>query len=255
MVNNLIKFLHSIVFTTILFSFFNCYAKNESVPFTAQAWLVADGSGKILHGENTQDIRSIASITKLMTVMIILDANQPLDQVISTKLHKKNLTRKELIDLAIIHSDNNAAKILCEKYITGLKGCVSSMNEKAKLLGMHNTFFIEPTGLYNDNVSTAEDLVKLVMSASKYPLIVEDSNIASIKFSTNKKKFIEFRNTNSLVGKDYEFIVSKTGFIRKSGGCIVMMLNTDHGIRTVVLLGSKNTKTRIPEAKSIALAY
>lgn len=255
MVKNINKFLYSIVVATILLFSFNCYAKNQQTPFTAQAWLVADGSGKILNGENTQDIRSIASITKLMTVMVVLDANQPLDQVISTKLHKKKLTRKELIDLAIIHSDNNAAKIICEKYVTGLKGCVNDMNLKAKELNMHNTFFIEPTGLYNDNVSTAEDLIKLVMSASKYPLIVEDSNIASIKFPTSKKKVIEFRNTNSLVGKDYEFIVSKTGFIRKSGGCIVMMLNTDHGVRTVVLLGSKNTKTRIPEAKSIALAY
>lgn len=253
MVKNSISFVRTIVFSLLLSCATICQAKSEHL--TAQSWLVADGTGKIISGENTQDIRSIASITKLMTVMVVLDSNQPLDQVISTKLHRKQLTRKDLIDLSIVHSDNNAAKILCEKYTTGIKGCITAMNEKAKSLGMMNTSFVEPTGLLNDNVSTAEELVKLVMTASTYPLIVEDSNKSSIKFPINKKKYIEFRNTNSLVGKGYDFKVSKTGFIRRSGGCIVMMLNTENGIRTVVLLGSKNTRTRIPEAKSIALAY
>lgn len=249
----MVKFLRTLVSATILSSSLVCYAKD--IPLTAQAWLVADGNGRILEGQNTNDIRSIASITKLMTVMVVLDSNQPLDQVISTKLHKKKLTRRELIDLAIIHSDNTAAKILCEQYVSGMKGCVQAMNDKAKALAMPNTFFVEPTGLLNDNVSTAEELVKLAMAAAHYPIIVQDSNTSSIKFPTNKNKFVEFRNTNSLVGKGYEFIVSKTGFIRRSGGCIVMMLNTERGIRTVVLLGSKNTKTRIPEAKQIASAY
>jgi D-alanyl-D-alanine carboxypeptidase len=104
-------------------------------------------------------------------------------------------------------------------------------------------------------VSTAEDLVKLVIAASKYQIINEDSNKESIKMPINKKKTAHFGNTNRLVGKGYEFIVSKTGWITKSGGCIVMMLTTERGVRTVVLLGSKNTKTRIPEAKMIALAY
>lgn len=255
MVKNTFRFLRTVVSATILSSVIVCHAKSDTVPLTAQAWLVADNNGKIIEGQNTKDIRSIASITKLMTVMVVLDANQPLDQVISTKLHKKKLTRRELMALSTIHSDNTAARILCEQYITGLRGCVQAMNNKARELSMTNTSFVEPTGLLNDNVSTAEELVKLVMAASHYPIIVEDSNTASVKFPTSKKKFVEFRNTNSLVGKGQDFIVSKTGFIRRAGGCIVMMVNTDHGIRTVVLLGSKNTKTRIPEAKLIASAY
>jgi D-alanyl-D-alanine endopeptidase (penicillin-binding protein 7) len=120
---------------------------------------------------------------------------------------------------------------------------------------MYDTKYIEPTGLSVFNVSTAEDLVKLVIAASKYQIINEDSNKESIKMSVGKKKTAHFGNTNRLVGKGHEFIVSKTGWITKSGGCIVMMLTTERGIRTVVLLGSKNTKTRIPEAKMIALAY
>lgn len=230
------------------------FAKVDNA-FTAQAWVVADNKGKIINGQNASDVRSIASITKLMTVMVVLDSKQSLSEVISTKLYGKKLTRRQLIDLSIIRSDNNAARILCEHYPSGMRGCVNAMNDKAKSLGMINTTFIEPTGLLNENVSTAEELIKLVIAASYYPVITEDSNAKSVKLPVNKQKHVEYRNTNTLVGSGLEFIVSKTGFIRRAGGCIVMMLNTDKGIRTVVVLGSKNTKTRIPEAKLLALAY
>jgi D-alanyl-D-alanine endopeptidase (penicillin-binding protein 7) len=155
----------------------------------------------------------------------------------------------------MIKSDNNAAKLLCDFYPTGLEGCIKAMNQKAFSLGMYDTSFTDPTGLFHTNVSTARDLVKLVMAASNYETIKEASNKEKVQIQTNKNSFAIFNNTNSLVGKGYDFIVSKTGWITKSGGCIVMMLNTANGIRTVVLLGSKNTKTRIPEAKMIALAY
>ena len=230
-------------------------AHAQVVPLTAQAWLVADGNGKILDGNHTKDIRSIASITKLMTVMVVLDAQQNLDEIISTKLYNKKLSRRDLISLAIIKSDNQAATLLCQNYPSGSFACIQAMNEKAKSLEMNDTKYLEPTGLSVFNVSTAEDLVKLVIAASKYQIINEDSNKDSIKMAINKKKTAFFNNTNKLVGHGYEFIVSKTGWITKSGGCIVMMLTTERGIRTVVLLGSKNTKTRIPEAKMIALAY
>lgn len=227
----------------------------QVVPLTAQSWLVADGNGKILDGNHTKDIRSVASITKLMTVMVVLDAQQDLDEIISTKLYNKKLSRRDLISLAIIKSDNQAATLLCQKYPMGSFACIQAMNEKAKSLEMNDTKYLEPTGLSVFNVSTAEDLVKLVIAASKYQIINEDSNKDSMKMAINKKKTAFFNNTNTLVGHGYEFIVSKTGWITKSGGCIVMMLTTERGIRTVVLLGSKNTKTRIPEAKMIALAY
>ena len=242
--------------TIVLSSALSVNAKiTEVVPLTAQAWLVADGSGKILDGNHTKDIRSIASITKLMTVMVVLDAQQNLNEIISTKLYNKKLSRRDLISLAIIKSDNQAAILLCQNYPSGLFSCIQAMNEKAKSLEMYDTKYIEPTGLSIFNVSTAEDLVKLVIAAIKYQIINEDSNKDSIKMPINKKKSALFHNTNSLVGRGYEFIVSKTGWITKSGGCIVMMLTTERGVRTVVLLGSKNTKTRILEAKMIALAY
>ena len=223
--------------------------------FTAKSWLVADKNGKVMDGNNTSEVRSIASITKLMTVMVVLDAQQDLNEIISTKLLKSKLSRRDLISLAIVKSNNDAARILCEKYPTGLSGCITAMNTKAQALNMNNTRYVDPTGLMSDNVSTAEDLVKLVLAASKYPIINEDSNKDTIKFRPNKKKVVEFHNTNKLVGQGFDFIVSKTGWIHRSGGCIVMMIATAVDDRIVVLLGSKSTKTRIPEAKMIALAY
>jgi len=222
---------------------------------TAQAWLVADHNGKILEGSNMSEVRSIASITKLMTAMVVLDSGQSLTEIIPKKLYNKQLTRETLIDLAIVKSDNNAAQMLCDYYPGGYKSCIDAMNSKATLLQMTNSVFTDPTGRMHTNVSTAHDLIKLVFAASKYPLIVHASNMDAVRWNVSKKKNVEFKNTNSLVGNGYKFLVSKTGFINKAGGCIVMMIDTANGIRTVVLLGSKNTKTRIPEAKLLALAY
>ena len=222
---------------------------------TAQAWLVADSNGKILEGSNTTEIRSIASITKLMTAMVVLDSGHSLTEILPKKLYNNQLSRETLIDLAIVKSDNNAAKMLCDYYPGGYKSCVEAMNVKALSLQMSNSNFTDPTGRYHTNVSTAQDLIKLVFAASTYPLIVHASNMDAVRWSINKKKNIEFRNTNSLVGNGYKFLVSKTGFINKAGGCIVMMIDTANGIRTVVLLGSKNTKARIPEAKMLSMLY
>ena len=223
--------------------------------FTAQAWLVADSNGKVLEGANIAEVRSIASITKLMTAMVVLDSGQSLSEIIPKKLYNKQLTRETLIDLAIVKSDNNAAQMLCDYYPGGYKSCIEAMNSKASLLQMTNSVFTDPTGRMHTNVSTAHDLIKLVFAASKYPLIVEASNMDAVRWPLSKKKIAEFRNTNSLVGNGYKFLVSKTGFINKAGGCIVMMIDTANGIRTVVLLGSKNTKTRIPEAKMLSMLY
>jgi D-alanyl-D-alanine endopeptidase (penicillin-binding protein 7) len=222
---------------------------------TAQAWLVTDSNGKILEGSNMSEVRSIASITKLMTAMVVLDSGQSLSEIIPKKLYNKQLTRETLIDLAIVKSDNNAAKMLCDYYPGGYKSCIEAMNAKALSLQMNDSTFTDPTGRYHTNVSTAQDLIKLVFAASKYPLIVHASNMDAVRWSINKKKTAEFRNTNTLVGNGYKFLVSKTGFINKAGGCIVMMIDTANGIRTVVLLGSKNTKTRIPEAKMLSMLY
>jgi D-alanyl-D-alanine endopeptidase (penicillin-binding protein 7) len=220
---------------------------NKSVPITASSWLIADGDGKILNSENINEQRSIASITKLMTVMVVLDAKQDLDEFI------KPYTRRELIQLSIVHSDNRATQMLCEHYPGGTIACVNAMNTKAHFMGLRSTRYVEPTGLSVFNVSTAQELVTMVRAAANYPEIVEASKTAEMRIRS-KKSTLVYRNTNPIIGKKFDFIVSKTGWIRASGGCIVMMLDTSMGRRIVVLLNSKNTRTRIPEAELIALS-
>ena len=241
-------FVSLLVSLTVIYCGQTIASTIKPVPITAPVWLVADGNGKIIQGENTKDVRSIASISKLMMAMIVLDARQDLDEYI------KPYTRRELLQLSIVHSDNKATDVLCNHYIGGRPACIRALNLKADMLSLPNTRFIEPTGLSVFNVSTAEELVKLVMAASTYPEIVTASKTSSIKIKI-KKKWIVFRNTNPIIGRRHDFIVSKTGYIRASGGCIVMMLNTDVGQRIVVVLGSKNTHTRIPEAEFIAQHY
>lgn len=240
-----IKMLNQLL---LIIALLTCSMAHAWPNITAKAWLVADGNGKILQEENMHEVRSIASITKLMTVMVVLDAKQDLDEYI------KPYTRRELIKLAMVKSDNKSAQSLCQHYPGGTVYCVKAMNTKAAELGMIKTKFHEPTGLSVFNVSTASELVKLVIAAKTYPEIVEDSKTSQVKIQI-RKKWLVFNNTNPIIGKRHEFLVSKTGWITVSGGCIVMMLNTDVGQRIVVLLGSKNTRTRIPEAEFIAEKY
>jgi D-alanyl-D-alanine carboxypeptidase len=235
------------VFCTLLFNWTASYADSKPVPITADSWLVADGDGRIIQSQNSKQLHSIASISKLMTVMIVLDAHQDLNEKIGL------FTRGQTIQLALIRSDNHAAELLCNNYPGGRTACVVAMNEKARFLNLPNTHYVEPTGLSVMNTSTAEELITIVMVASTYPEIVECAKMAngSIK---QKKRLWTFRNTNPLIDK-HDFIVSKTGYIRASGGCIVMMLDAKLGRRIVILLGSRNTRTRAPEAIALADNY
>lgn len=215
----------------------------QALTVTAQSWLVADAdSGRILAGENEEHIRSIASITKLMSSMVVLDAGQDLAEYV------KPYTRKELILLSMVRSDNRAAQTLCDRYPSGFRACVEAMNAKAQSLGMKDTKFIDATGLAVGNTSTAKDLIKLVQAASKYPLLIEASKMSQVKIQL-RKKWLVFNNTNPSIGKKQGIEISKTGWIKASGGCVVLLMNTDVGPRIVVVLGSQNTRTRIPEAE------
>ena len=220
---------------------------------TATSWLVADGDGNVLESKNATEQRSIASITKLMTAMVVLDAKQDLNEKIG------KVTRGDLLKLMLVKSDNKAAETLCDNYPTGRSACINAMNWKAINLGTMHTRYSDPSGLNVMNVSTAEELVKIVMAASKYPEITSASNTSHGRiesgYQKKKRKIIfAYNNTNPLVAT-HDFIVSKTGYIRASGGCIVMMLNTKIGQRIVVLLNSRNTHTRIPEAYQLAMNF
>jgi D-alanyl-D-alanine endopeptidase (penicillin-binding protein 7) len=225
-----------------------CYSQAaiaKPVSITAKSWLVADENGKIIQGENTEAVRPIASISKLMTAMVVLDSKQSESEVIG------QYTRYQLLQMMLVKSDNHAATVLCESYPGGRDSCIRAMNLKAHMLNLSSTKFIEPTGLSVMNTSTASELIQVVLAAKEYPAIVKASQTPQVKIKI-RKKWLIFNNTNPIIGRNHNFIISKTGFINASGGCIVMMLDTDIGRRIVVVLGSKNTRTRIPEAEFIA---
>lgn len=213
---------------------------------TAASWLVADGSGKVIKSVNPNDLRSIASITKLMTAMVVLDANQNLDEKIN------DISRRQHLRLALIRSNNHSSDLLCEHYPGGYQACVDAMNAKARTLKMKDTSFVDASGLNDDNVSTSTSLVKLVLAAQEYPLIVKSSQTPHMRIKLEEGYF-SYKNTNPLVSK--KFIVSKTGYIRAAGGCIALLMDTNKGKRVVIILGSKNTHTRIPEVRHLVRNY
>jgi len=192
-----------------------------------------------------------------MTVIVILDSKQDLNEEIK-KFKGTTVTRHKLIDLAIVHSDNQAANLLCKSYRGGYKSCIDDMNHKAKYLGMHQTVFADSTGLDNRNVSSPTDLIKLLQAAEQYSHIVNASNKTAINLQKKKKKKtvnMRFNNTNPLVAK-YNVIVSKTGYVRASGGCLVMSAFVNGKKKLFVVLNSKTTKTRIVDMeKLISTSY
>lgn len=224
----------------------------NAIEIDAKAWAIADGDGNVIDQQNINDVQPIASITKLMTVMVVLDSNESLKEVASMrKFRGIGVTRQQLIDLAIIHSDNDAAKLLCKIYHRGYDACISDMNHKARVLGMTNTEFFDSSGLDNRNVSNAVDLIKLLRAAEKYPIIVNASNQTVVELVRKKQKW-RFKNTNPLVAK-YNVVVSKTGYVRLSGGCLVMSAIVKGEKRLFVVLNSKTTRTRIHDMEQLIL--
>jgi D-alanyl-D-alanine endopeptidase (penicillin-binding protein 7) len=228
----------------------------KSQPVTAKSWLVSDITGNIIASENIDELRPIASITKLFTAMVVLDAQQNMDEAITLvpgtkKRSGLSFTRRQLMEMSLVHSDNRASFVLCDHYPGGRGSCISAMNSKAQSLGMTRTSMSDPTGLDNRNVSTARELVLLVRAARTYGAIIDASKQTRVEIKL-KKKWVFFNNTNPMIGKDRRVVVSKTGFTNLAGGCIVLLLDTELGDKVVVVLGSKNTRTRIPEAEFIA---
>ena len=217
--------------------------------FSAKSYLVASEDGTILKEQDGDTIRPIASISKLMVALLASEQDLTESLTIPTKrqVHSSipkvviSLSRYELLKLALIRSDNLAAQVLC----SNLPDCVVRMNEKALEIGMTSTTYMEPTGLDRGNVSTAHDLLKLLMVAAVNNTITSISRQPNAEIPTNKKP-IKINNTNPLTSK-LDVILSKTGYTNPAGGCLVMIANTEFGNRIYVLLGSRNGHTRIPD--------
>ncbi|MBP6018395.1 MAG: serine hydrolase [Burkholderiaceae bacterium] len=206
-------------------------------------------TSEVLFARQENVVRPIASITKLMMALVVVDADLPMDEMISivaadskseSELPSRlaagaSLSRSDLLHLALTASENSAAQALARTFPGGMEALVVAMNAKALALGMMDSKFVGPTGLSNNNVSSAKDLVKLVQAASQRPLVRQ--------FSTDAKHEVDgqtFRNTNMLVGRpNWTILASKTGTTREAGNCLVMLIQLGERKLAIVLLNSQ----------------
>lgn len=219
----------------------------------------------VLFAKNENVVRPIASISKLMTAVVVVDANQPMNEMLeitdddidglkhtTSRLRVgTRLSRGDMLHLALMSSENRAANALGRNYPGGLPAFVAAMNAKAQALGMTSTRFIEPTGLSSDNVSSPHDLARLLRAASQRPLIHRYSTDTEYDVEINNRTQT-FRNTNLLVRKpDWDIKVSKTGFINEAGECLVMLARINGRDLAIVLLDSQGKLSRIGDAVRI----
>jgi D-alanyl-D-alanine endopeptidase (penicillin-binding protein 7) len=224
-------------------------------------------TGQTLFSKNADQQAPIASITKLMTAMVVLDANLPLDEAIEISTddvdHIKNTSsrlplgshfrRDDLMRLALMASDNRAAAALGRSYPGGLATFVTAMNAKAQTLGLTQTHYVDSSGLSPQNVSSPADLGKLVAAASSYELIREytTTQAVSVQLPDSKRK-MNFVNTNALVrSSDWKIGLSKTGYINEAGKCLVMQAMIANQPIVIVLLDSWGRLTRVADANRI----
>jgi D-alanyl-D-alanine endopeptidase (penicillin-binding protein 7) len=229
------------------------------------ALVINSATGEVLYGKNTDQPVPIASITKLMTVMVVLDAKLPLDEAItiteddidrmrntSSRLRVGSvLSRAELMLLALMSSENRAAHALARTYTGGESAAIAAMNRKAHALGMTQTRFEDGTGLNSHNVASPKDLVAMVKTANTYPLIRRFSTTGGHAVAI-KDSIQQFNNTNMLVkNPDWEIGVSKTGYINEAGKCLVMQAKIKSTPVVIVLMDSWGKYTRIGDAQRV----
>jgi D-alanyl-D-alanine endopeptidase (penicillin-binding protein 7) len=234
---------------------------------SANVLIIDPANHETVYAKSANEVTPIASITKLMTAMVVLDAHPDLDATVTIDSDDfdylkgsrsrlgmgTELTRRELLQLALMSSENRAASALARSYPGGTPAFVAAMNAKALALGMTHTSFHDATGLSPQNVSTAHELATMVAAAADYPLIRE--------FTTTPSHYVEvqptgrimgFNNSNRLVGSDkWDIKLQKTGFINEAGRCLVMMAEIAKKPFVIVLLDSVGKYTRIADANRV----
>ena len=238
----------------------------DPLDLKSNAALVLDQStAEVLFEKNSQVALPIASITKLMTSLVVVEANQNMDEPITVTdedvdrekfSHSRlrvgsQLTRTNMLHIALMSSENRAASALGRNYPGGLPAFVAAMNARARTLGMVNTHYVDSTGLSSNNVSTARDLAKLVIAAHQHPLIRQ--------YSTDSKYAVEpggpmlqYRNSNHLVDNpDWQIGLQKTGYISEAGRCLVMQTQIEGRPIVMVFLDSKGKSSRLADAGRI----
>ena len=243
-------------------------ATDDELDLQSSVALVVDQeTDEVLFSKNAEAVLPIASITKLMTALVIADAQLPLDEVLTVTQDDvratsganmrsrltpgTRLSRGDLLHLALMSSENRAAHVLGRTYPGGLPAFVGAMNAKAELLAMSDTRYVEPTGLSSDNRSSAQDLSRLVRAASEHPVIREYSTAPEAAIPVGRR-MVQFRNTNGLVrNPEWEILLQKTGYISAAGRCVVMQAQLAGRQLIMVLLDSAGKYTRIADAERL----
>lgn len=241
-------------------------ATQDPLALKSSAALVMDqDSGEVLFSKNSEAVLPIASITKLMTALVVIEAQQPLDETLTitqddvdTERHSGSrlrvgtqLGRGEMLHLALMSSENRAANALGRHYPGGLSAFVTAMNRKAQALGMADTRYVEPTGLSSSNQSSARDLATLVKAAHEYELIRELSTSPEHLVAVGRRQ-MQFRNTNMLVrNPTWDIGLQKTGYIAEAGRCLVMQAQLAGRKLIMVFLDSTGKYSRIGDAERV----
>ncbi|MEN6585870.1 MAG: D-alanyl-D-alanine endopeptidase [Sulfuricella sp.] len=230
------------------------------------AMIVDQSSGTTIYSHNATNQAPIASITKLMTAMVLLDAKLNMAEPITvaeddvdslrnsgSRLHVgTTLSRQEMLQIALMASENRAAHAVARTYPGGTASFVAAMNRKAAELGMSHSHFVDPTGLHSENVSTAEDLVKMVKAGHDYEQIRAMTTTEAYDVVQNNGRLTPYKNTNALVkSPSWDIGLSKTGFINEAGRCLVMQAKIASRPVIIVLLDSWGKYTRIADANRV----
>jgi len=231
---------------------------------SGSAMVIDLNTNKVLYASHPDRVRPIASITKLMTAMVVLDAHLPLDEMLKVDIShtpemrgiysrvrlNSEISRKNMLLLALMSSENRAAASLAHHYPGGYTAFIRAMNAKARALGMNNTRYVEPTGLSIHNVSTARDLTKLLIATKKYPLLGQLSTTHEDMANFRSPNYtLPFRNTNHLVYKpDWNIQLTKTGFTNEAGHCLVMRTTINQRPVALVVLDAFGKYTHFADA-------
>ncbi len=228
------------------------------------ALVVDQDTDEVLVEKNADAVLPIASITKVMTALVTIEAQLPLDEELTVTREDRTvdrvnsrlrpgvkLTRAEALHLALMSSENHAAHLLGRTYPGGMENFVEAMNAKAALLGMNDSHFVDPTGLSAENRSSPQDLVRLVKAAHDHPLMREYSTSVGYKLAIGKR-MVQYANTNRLTASpDWQIGMQKTGYISAAGRCLVMQVVIEGRRVVMVLLDSVGKYSRIGDAQRI----
>jgi D-alanyl-D-alanine endopeptidase (penicillin-binding protein 7) len=240
----------------------------DPLKLNSSAALVIDqGTGEVLARKNDQVVLPMASLTKLMTALVVAEAKQPMDEMLTitaddvdNERHSRSrlrvgsqLTRKEALHLALMSSENRAAHALGRTYPGGLTKMVEAMNSRAQQLGMKNTTYVDPTGLSNRNRSTARDLAVLVAEVGRHAelsnLSVDPDHVATLG-----QRSLQYRNSNRLVrnaNSGWDIVLQKTGYIVEAGRCLTMVANVAGHKLIMVMLDAESNTARLADAQKL----